>query len=285
MISDHKINRRYIYSERSSFYSDLKNYKSNLPLIVATTGAALWDTGHVFNRQSSDIFGIEYVCSGNVRLVQNNKEYVVSKGEVYLLRQGCNQAYTTGPAGFVSKRFLTLQGMALEPVLRACGLWQIDIIKPQSERVVEQLIKRADILLTKKPAGFALKLSSIAYDLLLELSKSAVSSRPPVINRAIEFMQQNLSRTISSHDISRQVGLSNTHFNRLFFQNMQVSPLRFFIDQRMAWAKHLLVDTALSVKEIAITVGYENPLYFSSQFKKSAGVSPKLFRIQKNKIN
>jgi AraC-like DNA-binding protein len=48
--------------------------------------------------------------------------------------------------------------------------------------------------------------------------------------------------------------------------------------QRINRARQLLELTAMSIKEIAAEVGYENPFYFSLRFKKQTGTSPRDYR-------
>jgi AraC-like DNA-binding protein len=47
---------------------------------------------------------------------------------------------------------------------------------------------------------------------------------------------------------------------------------------RMDSARYLLTHQRQSVKQTAAALGFENPLYFSKQFRKSAGVSPRAYR-------
>ncbi len=53
--------------------------------------------------------------------------------------------------------------------------------------------------------------------------------------------------------------------------------------KRFQMAEHLLMDTDLTIEEIALDVGYENQSYFFKQFKNRYGVTPRRYRIEKNK--
>jgi AraC family transcriptional regulator, arabinose operon regulatory protein len=54
--------------------------------------------------------------------------------------------------------------------------------------------------------------------------------------------------------------------------------LRILHRQKIAFAKNLLSDTTLLVKEIAAILGFEDPFYFSAQFRKHVGTSPSAYR-------
>ena len=59
------------------------------------------------------------------------------------------------------------------------------------------------------------------------------------------------------------------------------SPSRYLTDLRMQKAKKLLLDSQLSIKEIAARVGYPDPFHFSKSFKNAVGMSPAQFRDQR----
>ena len=54
------------------------------------------------------------------------------------------------------------------------------------------------------------------------------------------------------------------------------------MEKRIAYAKRLLTQTDASVKEIAVSVGYVDQLYFSRIFKKKERVSPSVYRKTEN---
>ncbi|WP_458788326.1 helix-turn-helix domain-containing protein [Vallitalea sediminicola] len=60
------------------------------------------------------------------------------------------------------------------------------------------------------------------------------------------------------------------------------SPYHYLKKLRMNFAAHKLHETELSILEIAISVGYNNPSKFSNAFKSILGVLPSTFRKQKN---
>ena len=57
-----------------------------------------------------------------------------------------------------------------------------------------------------------------------------------------------------------------------------MSPIDYLIKKRLEIARYFLLNTSYPVAEIAKQIGYDNPLYFSSLFKKNMGVSPTEYR-------
>jgi AraC-like DNA-binding protein len=248
------------------------------PLQVLSFGAEHWVAGRYYERQRSEMFGVEYVVAGDAELVQDGKRSVAAPGQVYLLRSGVRHRYGAGPSGSLDKYYVSLGGALLDSLLLAAGLDGCDVVRPEHPQEIERLLLRIRELMQTKPAGFAMEQSMLAYRLLAELGRSHGRRYPQPVAAAVEFIDRNLTQPLSTAQICAAAGLSRTHFNRLFRRHVGVSAKQFFLRHRMGWARHLLADSDLPVKQIASTLGYDDPLYFSSQFRKQVGVGPRAYR-------
>ena len=119
------------------------------------------------------------------------------------------------------------------------------------------------------------------YDLLSFMSKMDTLKYPEkkkftVIEPAVEYLKKHIYDTgLSIDDLHKLCGVSNTYFRKIFIMKFGMSPKNYVIDKRMVYAKSI-VDSGefQSVKQLSLTVGYSDPLYFSKAFKKHFGVSP-----------
>ena len=98
------------------------------------------------------------------------------------------------------------------------------------------------------------------------------------LTKSIEFMRANVARSLSLQELSRHAGLSPARFSSLFRDQTGSSPVEHHIRLRMQAACHHLDTTALSVKEVAAKLGYDDPYYFSRLFQKTLGHSPLAYR-------
>jgi len=96
-------------------------------------------------------------------------------------------------------------------------------------------------------------------------------------NRAARWLEAQLARPISIANMARELGYHRTHLTKMFRREMGVSPIRYLQQIRMDRAK-LLLREALTVEEVAFSVGYPDALYFSKAFKKWTGSTPTDFR-------
>ncbi len=248
------------------------------PLQIVSCGLEHWVAGRFYERHPSRMYGIEYVNAGNAEFTQDGRSYLVQPGELYILRRNVNHVYRTGPAGFYDKQFIAVEGVLLDSLLLATGLDTCDHVAPRDPGTVEAILREVREVFTAKSPGFTTELSRIAYRLFLTLARDVSLRYPEPLRAAIEHIDRNLNRQLSTRQMARVAGLSLTHFNRLFRQHVGISPKQFFIRHKMEWAEHLLTQSLFSVKEVASTLGYDDPLYFSSQFRRHTGLSPRHYR-------
>ena len=248
------------------------------PLVIRSAGYSIWRDGIVFSRQPGhDYTGIEIVIRGNLVLDQNGIRFVVNPGDVFFLRRGMEHHYMTGPAGYVVKRYLGVGGSEIENISRMLGLWNRDTLSPAKPFEVMSLIKKATQHIQN--SADHIEVSSLLYRLLAELGRKRETGYPDTLVRALGYINRHLDCSLAREQIANAAGVSESHLNRLFRKHLGHSPLQYHSIQKMAWVKHLLQSTSLSIKEISAIVGFGDPYYFSASFKKQFTCSPSQYRV------
>ena len=95
---------------------------------------------------------------------------------------------------------------------------------------------------------------------------------------AVHAIQSDLTQSLDVEEMARSLQMSASHFIRTFKAQVGYSPLAYQTRLRIERAKDLLRNTSLRVSEIAAQIGYQNPMYFSSTFKKHTGMTPLEYR-------
>jgi transcriptional regulator GlxA family with amidase domain len=98
------------------------------------------------------------------------------------------------------------------------------------------------------------------------------------IGRSVTYMTQHLDQPLQVARLARMADTSQSHYFVLFKRWAGSSPIDYFIRLRMERAGQLLETTSLSVKDIAASLGYNDPFYFSRAFKTVRGVAPSEYR-------
>jgi AraC family transcriptional regulator len=92
------------------------------------------------------------------------------------------------------------------------------------------------------------------------------------------MMEDDLASTPSLSQLAACAGLSQTHFCRAFKQSTGVPPHRYILNRRIAHAKNLMANPALSLTEIALDSGFGSSSQFATMFRRIDGRSPSEFR-------
>lgn len=111
-----------------------------------------------------------------------------------------------------------------------------------------------------------------------EFSAHSFPSDKRDFSAIIDFMKQHSTRNLTLGEISSKAGLSPARFTALFTRQIGAPPVTFHIRLRIQYACLLLDTTPLSIKEVAVKMGYPDPYYFTRIFHKFMGLSPKAYR-------
>ena len=103
-----------------------------------------------------------------------------------------------------------------------------------------------------------------------------------LIARAIEYVEKNIDRSeLSVEELSQELGMSRVHLYKKLTALTGRAPLEFIRVIRLKRAAQLLRESQLNISEIAYSVGFNNPKYFSRYFKEEFNVLPSDYKNQK----
>lgn len=98
------------------------------------------------------------------------------------------------------------------------------------------------------------------------------------LQRALDYIEKNITQNISLYDISREAGFSVPHFYRLFKRLTGDTVGEYILRQRMAMAAKDLTDSNKSVSSIAFEYGFESHDVFTRAFTRVYGIPPNKYR-------
>jgi AraC-like DNA-binding protein len=106
----------------------------------------------------------------------------------------------------------------------------------------------------------------------------ATPDKLDIVDAAILYMQQNINENLSLGQISSHANYSVSRFSNLFKQKTGYAPIDYFMQMKIQQACQQLDFTDRSIKDIAITMGFDDPYYFSKRFKQVIGIPPQKYR-------
>lgn len=247
-----------------------------VPLLwTAFIGDVEWPKGFWVYHPQTTYLDVEQVLEGNLILHKDNEKYLLNPGDIAIIPPG-EHKLAVGNKGFCKKRHLGIKGMIFNNNLSNLHLDQIQIIEQFSNSEFETVYTRLKELTILKDENSVREYASLSYQMLLLLSHQIKQNPYPVeLQKAISFIQRDFARIHVLADICEYVSCSKSTLQWQFKHYLKSSPITFLTEVRMKYARRLLENTELSIKEITERCGYSDQLYFSAVFRKHCSASPR----------
>lgn len=101
-----------------------------------------------------------------------------------------------------------------------------------------------------------------------------------LVRRLDYYIQEHYAKRLSMKLLAREFGLVPSYLSKLFRDYKGITPNHYLQEIRIERAKELLLSCpSMMTKDIALTVGYTDPSYFSKAFKKSTNMYPSEYRM------
>jgi len=101
-----------------------------------------------------------------------------------------------------------------------------------------------------------------------------IGVRHPKLSGVIQMMEQNIEEPISPAALARDVGMSTRQLERLFRRYLNRSPKRYYMELRLQKARNLLMQTDMSVINVALACGFASPSHFSKCYRSHYNTTP-----------
>jgi AraC family transcriptional regulator, glycine betaine-responsive activator len=101
-----------------------------------------------------------------------------------------------------------------------------------------------------------------------------IGVRHPKLSQVIQFMEGNIEDPISPADLATDVGMSTRQLERLFRRYLNRSPKRYYMELRLQKARNLLMQTDMSVINVALACGFASPSHFSKCYRAHYNTTP-----------
>lgn len=101
-----------------------------------------------------------------------------------------------------------------------------------------------------------------------------IGVRHPKLSQVIQKMEANIEDPISPAVLATQVGMSTRQLERLFRRYLNRSPKRYYMELRLQKARNLLMQTDMSVINVALACGFASPSHFSKCYRAHYDTTP-----------
>ncbi len=149
-----------------------------------------------------------------------------------------------------------------------------------------ELVNRLEVELKTREPGFGFMATAAFMQIIGLLSRCYGRSPSPDgrallrIGEALSHLERNIHREVDLEELASIAHMSRRSFLRVFQSATGTSPLAWVIEQRINRACNLLRHTDRRITEVAFDVGFNDSNYFTRQFRKVTGLSPRDYRLR-----
>lgn len=240
----------------------------NLKLIVSSSGNSKTRTGVSSRKYNSFIFR----TSGSAIFTFQDKTLTTNKGDVIFVPKD------------VPYSFLVTQ-----PETKYVNVsFEANIANPEPKVYPFKNFSESDFICNKFPELIKLgnryekyQCYSVFYNFLAYINLSENISYPDkrkfeIILPALNYLKKHIfDSSLKIEKLHTLCGVSDAYFRRIFIKEFGMRPNQYITEKRLSYAQSLIDNGDFTtISEIAQSVGYSDPLYFSRLFKKKYGISP-----------
>ncbi|KAF6568849.1 AraC family transcriptional regulator [Paenibacillus sp. FSL M8-0228] len=231
-------------------------------------------------------YNLHIIFAGKGAIVHDGKEIELTPGMGFLFGKHTTQQYRTKPEDPWDVRWIHFDGQDVDSLLQGRsmhGPYLFSLHRPERLKpLMEEMLQLAQAY----RHDYDVRISSLLYEILLEIvhhSNQIFGTFPggtvhERIRHTAEYIRMHCQNLLDLKTMAATSGYSSFHFSRLFHQIMGSTPAQYLLQCRITLAKHLLVSTALTVKQIALETGFHQSSYFIKRFREQTGITPEQFR-------
>lgn len=241
---------------------------------------------HRMQRERHDDNLLIYCVEGSGNVSAGRWAERIGEGDILLLPQGCIHQYCAAADDPWTIYWSHYQGSATAIFNQYLGSRDEQPLVTRIG-VSPQLVARFRELLTVHRTGYsshafinaANQLRQLLTQIALELRGAQARGQQSFNLEALQsFMLENIDQPLDLETLAAAAKLSKFHFSAKYKALTGYSPIKHFLNMKMEHACHLLDSSELSVKGVAVALGYDDPQYFSRLFSKTVGMSPRTYR-------
>lgn len=241
------------------------------------------------------------VIDGSAIHVVNNEEYIINKGDVFVVGNDTVHGYKNADTLRICNIMYRHEIFEAAPDITLCaGFHALFVLEPSiakehsfqsrlklSHNDYEAIKALTDIMLNEyESKSECRKTMLISHFMTLAVTLSRLYSfddrtnEQDIINiaQAASYIEKHFNEDISVTKLADFSHYSERHFIRMFSKTYHATPLEYIIKLRINHACIMLKNSKLTISDIASRCGFDDSNYFSRMFKKHMGCSPTLYR-------
>ena len=242
-------------------------------------GTTYPNKAYQIHRPASTVTCIEFVSAGKGHVTVDGQSFSPEGGDTYFLPAGLDHHYWSDKNTPWEKHWVNLRG---DYVTRLAALHGVDKTYYYPGLDTSDLLAKMQHYAVLEDWEYAAeRCTALLCELFFRMSAHLYAPQRrdlSPVDKMLLYIHQNDTGIIRIEQLAAVCGKSTSQAERLFRSEVGVPPYRYALTRKIELAKQLLTETALSVREIAAYLSFEDEFYFSGLFRQKTGFSPTQYR-------
>ncbi|HEM5490528.1 TPA: AraC family transcriptional regulator [Streptococcus suis] len=259
----------------------------NFDLNVDHYGAEQCDSGYSFGPTIRDNYVLHFITNGKGKISINGETTELTAGDIFVLPKNQSIFYQADENSPWTYTWVGFSGSRAETILSQTRLLEKYFLHSHLES--EILKKMIDINQTEVQCLPMITelilighlnqlLAALVQEFPNESLKESSTLAKNYVHHAIKLIHSQYNSPIKVNEIADHLALSRSYLYKIFKQETGYAIKDYILQIKMKRSCQLLEDPTRNITEIAYSVGYQDPLTFSSAFKNYFHMSPTEFR-------
>lgn len=234
--------------------------------------------GYRIDRDTYPAVLLAYVVRGRLHVLFRDREIIAAAGDVIFM--DCHEKHCYFSENDTEFLFINYSGQNAHEL---CQLFMKQygwVVKKRSGSELYRQLHDMSAYYEQGGILSPMQDSERIYSMIMTMLEPEYSDAPEkdIIYRSILYIRDHAGESIRLQDLADQAALSMYYYSHLFKDRTGFSPMDYVANTRIEKAKRLLIETDLSVEDIAAESGYASSAGLIKAFKKNAGISPRRYR-------
>lgn len=267
---------------------------NDAPIISAhfiSAGTFIHDAGWCHEQRTNNSYELIIPIEGTLYLRVGTKSFEISPNNIVIIPPGVLHSGTKPCQQFIKfnwihfiidNSFTSKQNLLTQELINNIGLLLSEFTAHLNMTRIHIVISQ--LLDIYQASGTQAYLNNLLCNILYEISMQEKVLIQETMTTSISFqpikewIRIHATEPIRLEEIALYFGYNSSYLSRIYRQKMGITISNQIKNYRISQSKSLLLNTNLTIDEIANQVGYQDPKYFMRTFKRHEEITPSEFR-------
>ena len=275
-------NLRTISSDSVNYTAESSDFAKNFLFYLISTGHFRTSKNYYTNRYDNDFssFLLLYIIKGKIRLHVDKNSYTALENQILMVdcyHKHHYEALCESEFYYIHFDGSNSRDFAEEILRNKSPVFTTPYFDKQVA-VIKRIISSLSGENMPDESWVSVDIHTILVELCKDLTSNYKIKYSKYVQHSVQYIHNNYMNRIKIDDISKAIGLSPQHLNRLFKNETGTSPYRYLLSYRMSYSIKLLIYTDYNIDEISFLIGFSSGFNYMNAFKKLHKVTPSEYR-------